>query len=81
MSPEPIEWRIELTESEKEAQRAFFTGIDRPVCAVVCLGCTGSTDKQERYGANSVAETFVENMVFSNGGNPVVFRETDYVSW
>ncbi len=52
----------------------------RPVCAVVCLGCTGSTDKQERYGANSVAETFGENMVFSNGDNPVVFRETNSAS-
>ena len=42
------------------------------VCAVVCLGCTGSAEKLQRYGANAVAETFGESMVFSNGGNTVV---------
>jgi hypothetical protein len=48
----------------------------RPVCAVVCLGCAGSAEKLQRYGANAVAETFGESMVFSNRGGPVVFRET-----
>ena len=33
---EPVEWRIEITESEREAQRAFFREFDgRPVVAVV----------------------------------------------
>jgi 4-amino-4-deoxy-L-arabinose transferase-like glycosyltransferase len=42
------------------------------VCAVVCLGCTGSTEKLQRYGANAVVETFGESMVFSNGGSAVI---------
>ena len=52
----------------------------RPVCAVVCLGCTGSAEKLQRYGANALAETFGESMVFSNGGGPVVYRETGSAS-
>ncbi len=35
IDPEPVEWRIELTEEERAAQRAFFDELDRPACAVV----------------------------------------------
>ena len=35
VNPEPVEWRIELSEAEQTAQRAFFGGLDKPACAVV----------------------------------------------
>lgn len=31
----PVEWGIDFTEGEREAQRAFFDRLDRPACAVV----------------------------------------------
>lgn len=31
----PVEWGIDFTEGEREAQRAFFDTVDRPACAVV----------------------------------------------
>lgn len=32
---EPLEWRIEPTAAEREAQHAFFAGLDRPAAALV----------------------------------------------
>jgi heptosyltransferase I len=33
--PEPVEWNLQLTPEEREAQRGFFGDLDRPVCALV----------------------------------------------
>ena len=35
VDPQPVEWRIPLTDDERAAQRAFFDGFDRPVAGVV----------------------------------------------
>jgi heptosyltransferase I len=35
IDPEPVEWRLTLTEAERIAQREFLERIDRPVCGVV----------------------------------------------
>ncbi len=35
VNPDPVEWRITLSVVEKEAQEAFFSRIDRAVCAIV----------------------------------------------
>jgi hypothetical protein len=54
---------------------AYADPVAPPACAVVCLGCTGSAEKLQLYGANPVAETFGETIVFSNDGSPVVYHE------
>jgi heptosyltransferase I len=35
VSPEPVEWRIELTGAEHTEQRAFFATLDRPACTFI----------------------------------------------
>jgi heptosyltransferase I len=35
IDPEPVEWRLALTEEERAAQRDFFQGLDRPAVALV----------------------------------------------
>jgi hypothetical protein len=46
-----------------------------PACVVVCLECAGSTEKLNKYGANSGVEAFSKIMVFSNGGRPMIYQE------
>lgn len=43
IDPDPVEWKIEITEEERAAQRAFFERFERPVCAVVM-----GTSKREK---------------------------------
>ncbi|HSJ23190.1 MAG TPA: glycosyltransferase family 9 protein [Longimicrobiales bacterium] len=50
INPEPVEWRLPLTDAERVAQREFLDGLDRPMCGVV-VG-TSKTAKNwapERY--------------------------------
>lgn len=49
--PDPLEWRLELTDAEREARRRFFTPLDsRPVCAVVPASANPRKDwPAERY--------------------------------
>ena len=35
VDPEPVEWRVPISEEDRAAQRAFFDGLDRPACALV----------------------------------------------
>ena len=35
VEPEPVEWRIPITDGDRAAQRAFFDGLDRPAAAIV----------------------------------------------
>jgi heptosyltransferase I len=35
IDPEPIEWRLELTAAEQQAQREFFDRLQRPACGIV----------------------------------------------
>jgi heptosyltransferase I len=50
IDPHPLEWRLELTATERAAQRAYFAGFDRPVCGVV-VGTSklGKNWAPERY--------------------------------
>ncbi len=50
VDPEPVTWGLTLTSAEREAQAAFFGGLDAPTCAVVVA--TSRADKNwapERY--------------------------------
>lgn len=43
--PDPLEWRLELTADEVDAQRRFFANLDgRPVCAVVPASANAKKD-------------------------------------
>ena len=35
VDPEPVEWRVPITDDDRAAQATFFEGLDRPACAVV----------------------------------------------
>lgn len=51
IEPEPLEWGIVITAEEREQQRRFFEGIDRPVCTVVVGSSKPDKDwPPERYG-------------------------------
>ncbi len=52
ITPEPVEWRITLSEEEKDAQRRFFEKFDRPVCAVV----TGTSKAQKNWAPDRYAK-------------------------
>ncbi|MEE8521995.1 MAG: glycosyltransferase family 9 protein [Gemmatimonadota bacterium] len=52
ITPEPVEWRIALSEEEKDAQRRFFEKFDRPVCAVV----TGTSKAQKNWAPDRYAK-------------------------
>ncbi len=45
-----------------------------PPCAVICLGCAGSSEKLQVYGTNSQSDTFGTIVDFSNGGRPVLLN-------
>ena len=74
IDPEPLEWNIELTEAEREAQRAFYDRIERPVCTVV-LG-TSKPQKNwlpERYARllEIIEQDFGFQTVIVGGPSPV----------
>ncbi len=52
ITPEPVEWKILLSEEEKDAQRRFFEKFDRPVCAVV----TGTSKAQKIWAPDRYAK-------------------------
>jgi heptosyltransferase I len=35
VDPEPVEWRVPISDDDRAAQRAFFDDLDRPACAIV----------------------------------------------
>ncbi len=35
VSPEPVEWNLQVTQEEREAQKLFLQSVERPVCALV----------------------------------------------
>jgi len=50
VDPEPVTWNIRLRDAEREAQRAFFTALDRPACAfVVATSKPAKNWMPERY--------------------------------
>lgn len=47
VDPEPVTWDLLPDEGEREAQRAFFSALDRPACAVV----VGTSDPRKNWHA------------------------------
>jgi heptosyltransferase I len=82
VDPEPVEWRIPIHASEREAQRAFFGALDRPACAVV-VG-TSKRDKNwapDRYARllEAVESDFGLRPVLVGGPSPAERRQADEV--
>ncbi|MFW6199892.1 MAG: glycosyltransferase family 9 protein [Gemmatimonadota bacterium] len=56
VSPEPVEWGIELTPCEKEDQARFFEEMHDPVCAVV----VGTSKKEKNWTPEGYARVLDE---------------------
>lgn len=67
IDPEPVVWDIRFTDSEREAQRAFFEGLDRPACAVV----VGTSKKEKNWSAEGYARV-LEAVESEHGLRPVI---------
>lgn len=67
IDPEPVEWRIELTEAEREAQAAFFARLGGPACAVVV-----GTSKREKNWAPAGYARVLDEMHRAHGLVPVL---------
>ncbi|MBW3551935.1 MAG: glycosyltransferase family 9 protein [Gemmatimonadetes bacterium] len=82
ISPEPVEWRIPISDEDRAAQRAFFDGLDRPACAVV-VG-TSKPEKNwlpERYARtlDAIEGDFGMRPVLVGGPSAVERRMADEV--
>jgi heptosyltransferase I len=67
LDPNPVEWGIELTAAEREAQSAFFAGLDRPACAVVV-----GTSKPEKNWTPEGYARVLEEVEGVHGLRPVL---------
>jgi heptosyltransferase I len=67
MDPEPVEWRLTLTEAERAAQRAFFEQLDRPACGIVV-----GTSKPEKNWAPERYARLLEAIETDYGMTPVL---------
>jgi len=67
VDPEPVEWRIELSEAERAAQHAFFGQLDRPACAVVV-----ATSKPKKNWAPENYARLLEHIQDDFGMQPVI---------
>lgn len=56
VDPEPVEWRIELSDQEQAEQAAFFGEIDAPTCAVV----VGTSKPEKNWRADGYARVLEE---------------------
>jgi heptosyltransferase I len=52
VDPEPLEYRLELSEEERTSQHHFFSSIGRPGCAIV----VGSSDSRKNWTPSGYAE-------------------------
>lgn len=67
VDPQPLEWRIPITDDERAAQRAFFEGLGRPACAVVV-----GTSKPEKNWAPEHYARLLEAVESDFGLRPVM---------
>lgn len=67
IDPRPIEWRLELTESEGAAQREYFELLDRPACGIVV-----GTSKLEKNWAPERYARLLEAVESDYGMQPVL---------
>jgi len=67
IDPDPVQWRMLLTEAEREAQRAFYAELDRPVCAIVL----GASAAERNWPAEHYARV-VDALYHDHGLQPVI---------
>lgn len=67
IDPEPVRWDIRLTDRERAAQDAFFSGLDRPACAVVV-----GTSKPEKNWTPEGFARVLEAVERDHGLRPVL---------
>jgi heptosyltransferase I len=67
LDPHPAEWGIPIAPEEKDAQRRFFEGLDRPACAVV----VGTSKEKKNWTAEGYARVF-EALESDFGLQPVI---------
>jgi len=67
VNPEPVEWRLDLTEAEKASQKEWFGRLDRPACAVVV-----ATSKPRKNWATDRYARLLERIDSDFGMQPVI---------
>ncbi len=67
VDPEPVTWDLRPDEEEREAQTAFFAGLDRPACAVV----VGTSNPRKNWHAAGWARV-LEAVERDHGLRPVL---------
>lgn len=67
VDPEPVEWRIQLTDAERAAQREFFDGLDAPACAVV----VGTSKPRKNWAPERYAQV-LDALEAEHGLRPVL---------
>lgn len=67
IDPEPVEWRLRITDEERAAQRAYFGAFDRPVAGVVV-----GTSKPEKNWAPERYARLLEALELDFGMQPVL---------
>jgi heptosyltransferase I len=67
ITPEPVEWRLRLSDEEHAAQRSFFQGLDRPACGIVV-----GTSKAEKNWAPERYARLIEALEVDYGFRTVL---------
>jgi heptosyltransferase I len=67
IDPRPAEWRIRLSDAEREAQARFFGDVDQPTCAVVV-----GTSKLEKNWQPDGYSQILDALRFTYGLQPVL---------
>jgi heptosyltransferase I len=67
IDPEPVEWKLAITDAERAAQRAYFDAFDRPVAGVVV-----GTSKLEKNWAPERYARLLEAIEVDFGMQPVL---------
>jgi len=82
IDPHPAVWDIPITDREREAQATFFSGLDRPACAVV----VGTSKPQKNWSAEGYARVLEEieqrwkmRPLLIGGPSPVERRMADEI--
>lgn len=67
VDPEPLTWNLEFTDAERDAQAAFFSGLDRSACSVV----VASSKREKDWTPNGYARV-LEALEKEHGLQPVI---------
>jgi heptosyltransferase I len=67
ITPDPVEWRLRLSDEERAAQRSFFQGLDRPACGIVV-----GTSKAEKNWAPERYARLIEALEVDYGFRTVL---------